>query len=209
MMAYGLRKIAAEGLTWDDIKSKLETETDYKIKPYDSDVDGEVGILLGREEGAYCAHTRDATAVEKFFEHIMLQKGGRFIGYVWQPLERPVYITASSYTLIKSIRLTNLPVPAGMTAAIGLLARIENLNSTYRTFCKVNIQEDSKSEVILKTDGSTGVQQVYNEKYVDQLNHGTAGEHAFMRLNLWAYVGAGSVGIIYPETTVIIWYEEI
>ena len=31
-------RIPSTGLSWDDIKSKLETETDYKIKPYDDDL---------------------------------------------------------------------------------------------------------------------------------------------------------------------------
>ena len=32
----------AGGLSWSEIKSKLETETDYKIKPYDSNLDGKI-----------------------------------------------------------------------------------------------------------------------------------------------------------------------
>jgi len=32
------------GLTWNEIKSKLETETDYKIKPYDTDLDGIIDL---------------------------------------------------------------------------------------------------------------------------------------------------------------------
>lgn len=31
-------RIPVGGLTWEDVKSKLETETDYKIKPYDDDL---------------------------------------------------------------------------------------------------------------------------------------------------------------------------
>mgnify|MGYP007013809581 CR=1 FL=1 len=27
------------GLTWEQVKQKLETETDYRIKPYDKDLD--------------------------------------------------------------------------------------------------------------------------------------------------------------------------
>jgi len=40
MSRTGSRIPPVGGLTWEDVKSKLETETDYKIKPYDDDLDG-------------------------------------------------------------------------------------------------------------------------------------------------------------------------
>ena len=46
-MAYGLRKVeaVAEGITWEEVKNKLETEG-AKNKAYDSDVDGVLDLAV-------------------------------------------------------------------------------------------------------------------------------------------------------------------